>query len=515
MIFVAKSKTKAEYGDFQTPASLAAHVCALLAKRGIRAKSLLEPTCGFGALLFAGLDQFDLDQAVGADINETYIKWARAALMQRAERPNVILTTADFFATDWEAMIRELPEPVLVIGNPPWVTNAHLSSLGSQNLPVKSNFQRQSGMDAITGKANFDISEWMLLRLLDALNGRRGTLAMLCKSSVARKALHQTWKSGYGVSDAAIHEIDAATHFDASVDAVLLILDFEPGGRTTEAPVYSDLNATEPRAAVGFEGNSLVADIRGYARWKHLAGNSPLKWRSGIKHDCSKVMELRRETGFYRNGFDELLRMEDTHLDPLLKSSDLANGRADHGRWVIVTQKFVGENTAELRQRAPKTWEYLMRHADILGKRGSSIYRDRPAFSIFGVGEYSFAPWKVAISGFYKQLSFRTVGPIEEKPTMLDDTAYFLPCETNEQAVYLASLLNSAPAQSFYNAFIFWDAKRPITAELLRRLDLRLLARELGSEEVFARCFGSMSSQTERRKRKSGAATLALFLDDI
>ena len=123
-----------------------------------------------------------------------------------------------------------------------------------------------------------------------------------------------------------------------------------------------------------------------------------------------------------------------------------------------------------------------------MNKRASSIYRKRPAFSIFGVGDYSFAPWKVAISGFYKRLKFLVVGPFRGKPVVLDDTSYFLPCQTNGEALYLASLLNSSAARSFYSAFVFWDSKRPITAELLRRLDLRRLAKELGSEETFD-CF--------------------------
>jgi hypothetical protein len=33
----------------------------------------------------------------------------------------------------------------------------------------------------------------------------------------------------------------------------------------------------------------------------------------------------------------------------------------------------------------------------------------------------------------------------------------------------LAALLNSAAAQEFYRAFVFWDAKRPITADLCVR----------------------------------------------
>jgi methylase of polypeptide subunit release factors len=509
---MAKSKTKAEYGDFQTPAGLAQQVCALLARRGLQPSAILEPTCGFGSLLFAALDQFAVKEAIGADINATYIKWAEAALAQRKPRGNVTLTTADFFATDWQSLIANMPEPILVLGNPPWVTNAHLASLGSQNLPVKSNFQKHAGMDAITGKANFDISEWMLLRLLEAMNGRRGTLAMLCKSSVARKSLQHAWRTGIGFNQAAIYGIDAAAHFEASVDSALLVVDFAPSAATTEAQVYPDLNAGAHHGSIGYEDNTLLADVHGYHLWKHLGGTSPLKWRSGIKHDCSKVMELRRENARYRNGFDEVTSLEELYLYPLLKSSDVANGRTENCRWLIVTQKTVGEATGDIREIAPQTWRYLTDHATILDKRGSTIYRDRPSFSIFGVGEYSFAAWKVAISGFYKRLAFSTVGPIEGKPTMLDDTSYFLPCETKEQADYLASLLNSHAAQSFYNSFVFWDAKRPITAELLCRLDLRLLATTLGSEQTFTNYFGT-APEKRVTKKPAGATRLALFPD--
>jgi hypothetical protein len=385
--------------------------------------------------------------------------------------------------------------------------------LGSQNLPAKSNFQNHNGLDAITGRANFDISEWMLIELLAAMSGRQGTLAMLCKSSVARKVLCHAWRNGTEVARAAIYGIDADLHFDASVDAVLLVIDLGANAVAKEAAVHPSMRGSTPQSAIGFESDNLVADTHAYRQWRHLCGPSVLKWRSGIKHDCSKVMELRREANKHRNGLGSLVELEDIHLYPLFKSSDLANGSSENRRWMIVTQKRVGEDTSEMRERAPKTWAYLTAHADLLANRGSSIYRNQPPFSIFGVGDYSFAPWKVAISGLYKRLTFVAVGPIEGKPTVLDDTSYFLPCETREQADYLTSLLNSTVAQSFYNAFVFWDAKRPITSDLLRRLDLRLLARELQTEEVFVGYFGSTSIDKDARRRKQGPTTLSLFPD--
>jgi hypothetical protein len=484
-------KTK-EYGDFQTPEALAGNVCALLRQHELRPAALLEPTCGLGRFLFAALDWFpEVQKALGADINARYIEQAGATLQRRQDAEKVQLAEADFFVTDWMKVISELPEPVLLLGNLPWVTNAQLSVLGSQNLPTKSNFQNRNGLDAITGKANFDISEWMLMRLLEAMHGRRGTLAMLCKSSVARKTLLYGWKNRIALERSAIYRIEADLHFDAAVDAALLVTHFRPMARDLEAKVYSRLiGDSKIEAIIGYEDGMLLADVAAYHRSKHLCGEEVIKWRSGIKHDCSKIMEVCQEGDRYRNGLGELVDLEDTYLFPMLKSSQVARDSGSENRYMLVTQRTMGGDTKEIEELAPRTWAYLKAHADLLNRRRSSIYRNRPPFSIFGVGEYSFAPWKVAVSGFYKKLAFVTVGPIKGKPVMLDDTSYFLPCQTQGQAEYLGALLNSSTAQAFYEAFVFWDSKRPITADLLRRLDLRRLARQAGSEEKFNMYFG-------------------------
>jgi hypothetical protein len=56
---------------------------------------------------------------------------------------------------------------------------------------------------------------------------------------------------------------------------------------------------------------------------------------------------------------------------------------------------------------------------------------------------------------------------------------------SEEEAPYLASLLNSASAREFFSATILWDTKRPITIENHMRLDLSALATELSSLETF------------------------------
>src|SRR5258708_39783900 len=110
-----------------------------------------------------------MQKGIGLDANEKHIGRARTILKGRGDAGKFKMVEASFFETDWERLIADLPEPVLLLGNPPWVTNAHLGSMGSRNLPTKSNFHNHSGLDAKTGKANFDISEWMLIRLIEAM----------------------------------------------------------------------------------------------------------------------------------------------------------------------------------------------------------------------------------------------------------------------------------------------------------------------------------------------------------
>ena len=482
-----KTKRKAEFGDFQTPLALARAVCRVLSRHGVKPSCVLEPTCGTGSFLLAAIETFTtVSRAVGVEINPSYVSTARSLIREHAHADKVEIVQADFFTTDWPALLGALEGSILVVGNPPWVTNAELGVLGSSNLPKKTNFQKHNGLDAMTGKSNFDISEWMLIHLLEWLNGRSAMLAVLCKTAVARKVLLYAWKNGISLKASELRGIDATESFGASVDACLLVCTLAPSSRNLESAVFAHLEDIDSRGVVGFRDGRLVADVEAYEQWKHLqGGGGPYRWRSGIKHDCIRVMEFIREGGHYRNGLGELVELEDDYLYPMLKSSELANGLTKvPRRWMLVTQRAVGEETTGIKTRAPRTWDYLLSHADRLDSRISSVYRKRPRFSVFGVGDYSFAPWKVAISGFYKKLRFSEVGSFKGKPIVLDDTSNFIACRTKKEAHYIASLLNCQISQEFYSAFAFWDNKRPITIDMLRRLDLVALASELGSESI-------------------------------
>ena len=392
----------------------------------------------------------------------------------------------DFFDTDWMALTAGLPKPLLIVGNPPWVTNAALGALGSTNLPKKANQDGLRGIAALTGKSNFDISEWMLRENLAWLAAASGTLAVLCKTTVARRVLSHAWSNKLPIASAAMYRIDAKLHFGAAVDACLLIVRCGPGAASMDCRDYSTLEAATPGTSFGLRDGTLIADIRRYERWHDLLGRGLSGWRSGIKHDCSKVFELDRHKTGYENGLGTKVQIEADVVFPLLKSSDIA-ARKRPRKWMLVPHKTMIASPEKLRRQAPKAWRYLVANAPLVDKRRSTIYRNRPRFSIFGVGEYSFSRWKVAISGLYKKLDFVEVPPFQNRPVVFDDTCYFFACNSAQECRTLQRLVESRPAQEFWSAFVFWDAKRPITAQILNLLDFEAVARVLGVRSDVAR----------------------------
>ena len=474
-----------EFGDFQTPADLAqesiAHLRAL--SPDFQPGTIIEPTCGIGTFLLAAADAYpDAERVVGLEIDPDYLNVVQADVFGRPDADRFELLEADFFKTNWERLLANLPEPFLIIGNPPWVTSADIGRLNGGNIPQKSNFQKHAGFDAVTGKANFDISEWMLIQNLKWISEHPGCLAMLCKTAVARKLLLYAWREGIPTTQSRMVHIDAMKHFSAAVDACFLTLKTNSGTASTYCGFFNDFGQLEPSGDFGYHEGIIFSRVNEFYKHRNLLGKDRhYTWRSGVKHDSSKVMELHNAEDGIRNGYGDLVEIEDLCVFPLLKSSDLGNGRVNQARLkAIVTQRKVGQPTDYIHDEAPMTWRYLEKHATALDSRRSSIYRNKPRFSVFGVGDYTFTDWKVAISGFYKSLEFRVVGPIDEKPVVFDDTVYFLGIKTKAEAKFLAGLLNSQPCREFLAAMVFWSDKRPITIDLLKRVDLEKVSQVLG-----------------------------------
>lgn len=84
---------------------------------------------------------------------------------------------------------------------------------------------------------------------------------------------------------------------------------------------------------------------------------------------------------------------------------------------------------------------------------------------------------------------------------VFDDTVYFLPCKSAEEAAFLGRMLNSPQAKEFYGSMAFWADKRPITVDLLRRLSLAKLAVALSCATDYERFAPPSASAGKAQQR--------------
>ncbi len=467
-----------ELGDFQTPPELAAAVLECLGPIGRKWSRVLEPTCGQGHFIAGLLEHaFPPREILAVEIQDSHCAAARAASAAGADRRgvHVRIHQADFFGVDLREDLRwRETGRLLVVGNPPWVTSAELGRLDSSVRPPRHRMEGLDGLAALTGSSNFDVAEAVWLKLIAELADQAATIALLCKTSVARRILERAHRQRLPVANAEIRRLDASRWFGAAVDACLFQVELGTPESLREVPVYESLVHKSPTSVMGFAGGWLIADRDAYAAGSSAEGVCPLTWRQGIKHDAAAVMELVRdaETGRLRNRAGEIIDVEPEFVYPLIKGGDLARDAPNSERAVLITQERIGADTTVLRELAPRLWGYLQAHAGAFRKRRSSIYVGQSPFAMFGIGPYSFAPWKVAIGALNKTPRFRALGPREGKPVMLDDTCYFLPCSSAPEAAVLAALCTDPLTLEFLRTASFSSAKRPFTKALLQRVDL-------------------------------------------
>lgn len=462
---------KKELGAYQTPPEFCTRVCEYIKRCGVthNPKAILEPTCGIGNFLSAASTVFGCRNIYGIEINEQYAQESQKLV------PYANITLGNIFDFNTHQICQE--DDVLIIGNPPWATNSNLS----YNLPQKINFKGLRGIDALTGSSNFDICEYIILRLLDDYKDTDSTICMLCKTSVARNVILEMSRNKLTYQKIEMLYFNSNKVFGISAAACVLVI------KLSSQTVRNSKVICEVK---NFDTNELIDTFTvsdGVIRTSNikinLEGKCSLVWRQGVKHDCSKVMELDIRGSELINKNKEVVHIEDTLVFPLVKSSHFKKAIIhEFSKYVIVTQRKTKQETSHIKDEFPLTWKYLNDHIDNFSSRKSIIYKNSPLFSMFGIGDYSFSPYKVGLSGFYKKPLFSLL--YSSKPVMTDDTAYFLAFDNYDIAYCMMLLLNSETVQEFLLSIAFLDSKRPYTVKLLSKLDIQKCVAAVSLREI-------------------------------
>ncbi len=158
-----------EFGDFQTPPALVDAILDCLSSSGNDWSRVLEPTCGRGNFIEGLLKQAKPPCEIQAiEIQEAHLDIAKR-IAEQSLVVRVVIQKANLFDLNLHQDLQwSITGPLLVVGNPPWVTNSELGILGSENLPQKKNIKGLRGIEARTGESNFDITEYIWLKLIKA-----------------------------------------------------------------------------------------------------------------------------------------------------------------------------------------------------------------------------------------------------------------------------------------------------------------------------------------------------------
>lgn len=156
---------------------------------------------------------------------------------------------------------------------------------------------------------------------------------------------------------------------------------------------------------------------------------------------------------------------------PLLRGRDVQRWRAEPSTCIILTQDpetRKGIPEAEMKRRWPKTYTYLKQFEGDPKKpergtlRGRSGYRryfkpSAPFYSMYNVGPYTMAEWKVLWPEVGHSVRASVSGPstVEKtKPSLPDHTIVTIPCESPNEAYFVSGMLNSSPAYEAAAAYI-------------------------------------------------------------
>ena len=145
--------------------------------------------------------------------------------------------------------------------------------------------------------------------------------------------------------------------------------------------------------------------------------------------------------------------LESNLVYPLLRGRDVSRWKAEPSVSIVLAQDpetRTGISETEMKRKRPKTFAYFKQfEAQLRGRSGYKKYfkPTSPFYTIYNVGPYTLAPWKVVWRDMGSRIQVAVVGSHEGKVVCPEHHVMAIPLQTAEEAHYICSVLMSAPVQ--------------------------------------------------------------------
>lgn len=394
-----------------------------------------------------------------------------------------------------------------VIGNPPWIkwdflSKEYRNKLSILYLDIYKLFSHK-GMKASLGYAHDDISILFTYIAMDKYLRTNGKLTFVLKQtlykSVAgeqfrRFAIEKTNQST-PVKCLGVHDLLKLNPFGQGQETSIVTLE---KNNTNKYPVpyyqwNKNVRSRFKHSDMGsyVKENCSITNLDAYpdpmtgihtAPWIIIPNGQPLphisknksfyKARHGVVNDLNSVFLLdilnKTQDGIkIKNLGDKgkkktktiTKNIETDLIYPLIKPRDTKKWGITTYQYMIVPQIKAGDNNeSELRTELPQSYSFLKSFETEFGTRKSKWFYggDKPFYSLFGIGTYTFQKFKIVWCCMSYQPNFSVVSDIEDefigKKTFIpDNTIGYISVDNANEAYYICSILNSNKIKALFS----------------------------------------------------------------
>jgi hypothetical protein len=185
----------------------------------------------------------------------------------------------------------------------------------------------------------------------------------------------------------------------------------------------------------------------------YSGGANGVYWVEKIAERPDGLAVIRNITDGLKRSVEQVTaEIEPDLLYPLLRGRDVRRWSAAPSAYVIMVQDPKTRRGIEedhLQAEHPKAYQYLKRFESVLRQRKSQSVRRLmeagPFYSMFAVGDYTFAPHKVVWAGIASDIMASAISSFDSKVVLPEHVHVFVGVKSRKEALYAAAVMNSTP----------------------------------------------------------------------
>jgi len=469
------------------------------------------------------------DRVQGFDLHPLAVLLARAAYVMALGPPGGAPIRIPVARADALSLPPVDPAFDVVVGNPPWVGWENLEPAFREKTrhlwEYHGLFERRGrrgpgAMESLLGGGKKDLCMLATYAAAETLLKRGGRLCFVIAQGVFKSAGSGAGFRRFALGDGTTLRVVGVDDFSAlaafpGTGARACVMTLEKGGPTAypvpwrvfdragaepREEIAEPIDALDPRSAWVTGAAASIRSIRraaGASSWRaragaYTGGANGVFWVEVLERRADGTCLVRNIPGAGKRSVPDVTALvEDDLLHPLLRASDVRRLRATPSAWILLTQdpaRRRGIDETTMASRYPLALAYLERFREPLAARRdrgtrSLVDGGAPWWSVFSVSSETLSPWKVVWRRIATRVEAAAVGPARARiaagalparalPVVPQETCTFVACASEEEACFLAGLLNTTRFNDAARALGQVGAKGFAAPRLLRYINV-------------------------------------------